>query len=338
MSLLQEISEPQSRAIIEASRVAVVVAHPDDESIGCGALLQRLANVSVIVITDGAPRNRVYALRAGFESPSAYRDARAAELRAALAAAGVQESQIIEFGVSDQEVCRSLVPISQRLTSLFESRGITAVFTHAFEGGHPDHDGVAFCVHAAAAVLGDRAPTIIEMPYYHLGLEGMATQSFCDAQDEIVVSLGPEERRIKLEMMAAHASQAQTLKAFTADVERYRKARDYDFRSLPNKGRILYSQWDCGLRSDEWAPLACKALATIGLRPDRHNRVAQEDRVVMSTEKLHKYVTAELQNEIRALEGRIASLESAPAPAKSSFLTYKLKELYWTVTRLCGLG
>src|SRR6185437_9724842 len=40
------------------------------------------------------------------------------------------------------------------------------VFTHAYEGGHPDHDAVAFAVHAACR-LSDIPPAIVEMPYYH---------------------------------------------------------------------------------------------------------------------------------------------------------------------------
>lgn len=53
--------------------------------------------------------------------------------------------------------------------------------------------------------------------------------------------------------------------------------------------------------------------------------------------KIQAYITSELQNEIIELERRIAVLEASPS-AKAAFLTYKLKELYWTVTRLCGLG
>lgn len=150
---------------IDASDVAVVVAHPDDETIGCGALLSRLENVTVILVTDGSPCLGADALRAGFETPLAYGQARSRELKKALAVAGVDETQIIELGVPDQKVCRSLASISQRLASLFESKGITTVLTHAFEGGHPDHDGVALCVHAAGSLLKDRAPTLIEMPY-----------------------------------------------------------------------------------------------------------------------------------------------------------------------------
>ena len=38
-------------------RVLVFVAHPDDETIGASSLMSRVADVSVIFLTDGAPRD-----------------------------------------------------------------------------------------------------------------------------------------------------------------------------------------------------------------------------------------------------------------------------------------
>jgi LmbE family N-acetylglucosaminyl deacetylase len=250
---------------IDASDVAIVVAHPDDETIGCGALLSRLKNVSVIFITDGAPRIGPYVRRAGFESHIAYGKARSQELRAALAIAGITDRQIFEFNFPDQEACRSLLSISRRLASFFKNKAIATVLTHAYEAGHPDHDGTAFCVHAAAALLHERAPMLIEMPFYHLGAQGMVTQTFCDGEDEIVVTLPPSQRQIKIDMMTAHATQTQVLRAFSPDVERYRVARNYDFRALPNDGRIFYSRYDCSFSAQEWGPLAHGTLQAIEL-------------------------------------------------------------------------
>ena len=49
------------------------------------------------------------------------------------------------------------------------------VLTHAYEGGHPDHDAVAFAVHRAARRT---SAAVVEMPFYHAGPDGVARQVF----------------------------------------------------------------------------------------------------------------------------------------------------------------
>ena len=41
-------------------RTLVLVAHPDDETAGCGALLQRMDEPIIVFATDGAPRDKYF--------------------------------------------------------------------------------------------------------------------------------------------------------------------------------------------------------------------------------------------------------------------------------------
>jgi LmbE family N-acetylglucosaminyl deacetylase len=256
---------------ISADRVAIVVAHPDDETIGIGGQLARLGGVTIVHVTDGAPRNDAAAEAHGFSTPGAYAAARRAELRAAMAVAGVPGESLISLDIPDQEASLRLVEIARRLAQLFRERGSGLVLTHAFEGGHPDHDATAFAVHAAAALAqrdGGR-PALIEMPLYHLGLSGWTVQRFVSAPgpQEVAVDLSPEQRRRKQAMLDAHGTQRQVLRMVASDVERFRPAPAYDFTILPNEGRLLYDLYGWGMTGPRWLTLASAALEELGLDP-----------------------------------------------------------------------
>ena len=64
MSLLNYIEQSPTQTM-DASDVAIVIAHPDDEAIACGALMSRLRNVNVVFVTDGSPVHGPHAARAG---------------------------------------------------------------------------------------------------------------------------------------------------------------------------------------------------------------------------------------------------------------------------------
>ncbi len=81
-ALLAELAGDRSIA----TRLMIVVAHPDDETIGIGGQLRRLRDVSLLHVTDGAPRDGEDAGRHGFAALADYAAARRQELAEALAA------------------------------------------------------------------------------------------------------------------------------------------------------------------------------------------------------------------------------------------------------------
>ena len=249
-------------------RAALIVAHPDDETIGCGAQLPRFVDVTVIHVTDGAPRSLTDAKRRGFTTAEAYADARRAELESAIATAGLPRECLFPLGWPDQQSTEHLVEIARALADRLV--GTDIVLTHSYEGGHPDHDTSALAVWAACALMhrrGEAAPAVIEMPLYHHGEDGWARQVFVAAPGvkEAEVALTPEERRLKQGMFSAHQSQADVLANFATDVERFRPAPRYDFSRLPNGGRLLYEQQQWGMTGSRWLELSQAALADLGL-------------------------------------------------------------------------
>ena len=256
--------------MIDARQIAVVTAHPDDETIGCGAQLPRLSGITIVTVTDGAPRDLIDARARGFISAQDYANARRVELRKALSIADIPERDSIGLGLPDQEVALNVAAGTHALCEIFTSRQTRLVLTHAIEGGHPDHDAVALTVRAAAALYarGGHKVSIVEMPYYRVGVRGVVHQTFVPAVGrQIRVRLEPWEQERKREMFAAHASQASVLACFSIAEEKFRVAAPFDFRTLPNGDQLLYDQYPSRLTGERWLALAAAALREFDLAP-----------------------------------------------------------------------
>ena len=255
----------ESGSLIPASDVAVVVAHPDDETVGCGALLARLSGVKIVLVTDGAPKNPRYANACGFATPADYARARRREFLAALSVAGIGEDSVTELGIADQEAAEHLAEIARQLDRLYAQWETRLALTHAYEGGHFDHDAAAFAVHAAARRAGRRgqAVDIVEMPFYRAGDAGELKQSFSSSAGEVVIHLSPAETARKRDMLACHATQTPVLQGFAIDRERFRPSPGYDFSELPNEGRLLYEAHDWNMSGAKWRDLVAAARARL---------------------------------------------------------------------------
>ena len=247
----------------------VVVAHPDDEVLGCGALLATLRDVRIVHVTDGAPRHGGDADRSGFQTVAGYARARRDEALAALSLAGVPLDRVMCLGVADQEAAAELAAVARRLVPLIGEADL--VLTHAFEGGHSDHDAVAFAVHAAHH-LCDGSAEVFEMPFYYAEETGWVRQRFLpppqpQASPEQRRTLSPSEHALKAAMIAAHATQRETLEGFALDVERFRRAPDYDFSVRPHAGPLLYERHGWNLTWDGWTTRVQAARLALGLAP-----------------------------------------------------------------------
>jgi hypothetical protein len=244
-----------ARCLVDAP-VALVVAHPDDETIGLGPLLKLLSRAHAIHVTDGAPRDLRCVHAAGFSSSAEYARARGRELARALDLAQVPVGRRHTFAIGDQQAFRHLPTIVAALCALFKSEGVKVVFTHPYEGGHLDHDACACAVALACKRMercGMKAPVVIEMAFYHESEHGLVTQRFSQESDaDVVIRFDQEEALIRDEMLGAHASQAAILGLFREHLARLRPAPLYDFRRLPNHGHIFYHRFIDDVTPADW--------------------------------------------------------------------------------------
>lgn len=243
-------------------RIIVVAAHPDDETIGLGGQLSSMRDVTLVHVTDGAPRSR--------PDWKSYAQARRAELLAAANIAGVPEQRCIGIGIADQEASTHLVELTCALSRLFAELAPQIIFTHPYEGGHPDHDAAAFAVHRASTVA-----EIWEFCSYHRSPFSGDIEVGCflhpgrnryprGAERVRKLHLGLRQRREKQRMLDCFGTQRETLRWFRVEHEQIRRAPEYDFTAPPHPGRLFYDAYNWGVTSAEWARLVRRADRLIG--------------------------------------------------------------------------
>ena len=251
-------------------RFLVLAAHPDDETIGAGALLGRCQPQAVIHVTDGAPKDLAWAPAANGDRDG-YARARRRELEAAMALAGVPAERLLSLGIVDQEAVLDLAGLAERLAEIFSDLAPERVLTLAYEGGHPDHDAVAFAAHAAVELLrrrGRRAPELWEMALYHAEEGEMVMGKFLQVggEEELELPLSPAEAERKRRMIAAFVTQEETLRPFLPPCpERFRAAPAYRFAEPPHPGPLQYEAWGFPMDGITWRGHARRALRALGL-------------------------------------------------------------------------
>lgn len=241
-------------AVVEEP-VALVVAHADDETLWAGSALPRLSSCRLIHLTDSAPRSMIDAHRLGIDRREDYARLRAAELDAALAELGAAPERIA-YDVPDQETADHLPELVERLAN--DCRGVSAVITHPYEGGHPDHDSAAL----AARIVADRLGcALVEFACYAEFDGTRVFGRFWPGPPEHTRPLSPFERGAVARALAAHASQRDVIGDYLPDAERWREAPRYDFMRPPPPGRSLYDRFGWAITSERWRERARAALA-----------------------------------------------------------------------------
>jgi LmbE family N-acetylglucosaminyl deacetylase len=222
---------------LTSGRTLVLVAHPDDEAIISGILLQRIRNAFVVFATDGSPQDKYFWQPYG--SRERYAEIRRKEAADAMDAVGVADYDFLQLA-EDQELFRNLPDAATRFRTFVQSFRPGTILTSAYEGGHPDHDCCAFL----AAVTGRSLQiSVFEAPLYNR-FEGVGhRQQFIIGAPGERIRATEAERVRKAAMFNCYPSQGDLLGFFEVDREVFRPQHAYDFSRPPHPGTLNYEAW-----------------------------------------------------------------------------------------------
>ena len=256
----------QTSSSEQSLNVLLLAAHPDDETIGASLLLARFPKSSVVFLTDGAPRDRNLWSPAINGSREDYANTRRQEAIRATSFAGVSPQNIFWLGGVDQEAAFEISLLAERFSKAMADTSPVMVVTHAYEGGHPDHDAAAVVARMGISLLGSRSkPLLLEMTSYHAREGRCVTGEFLGSgsSPELCFELSQTDQQRKRNMMQAYASQRLVLENFPIHEERLRLAPEYDFSEPPHEGKLWYECMNWPMTGSRWRELATTALTEI---------------------------------------------------------------------------
>ena len=191
------------------TRVLVVSAHQDDETIGIGFTIYNHCkqghDVKILFTSDGG-----YNWRCDSTISVEKNKIRMREARCALSQAGVKSSDVYCLGYPDSRLNQYVDNIIDELKVIGEKYSPTIVYTHSEEHGHLDHDATGRAV--KKAFLGNNKIKLFEWAEYNKKYNFFSDQvSFPDEAGILDIhKYMPDqmsEKKVKEKMLSCYKSQ-----------------------------------------------------------------------------------------------------------------------------------
>jgi N-acetylglucosamine malate deacetylase 2 len=212
-----------SLATEKFGKVLVLAAHPDDETIACGGLLQRASAALVVFAVDGAPHR--YGFERNFGSLQNYSAARFREASRALSFIPRCSFHrlVIEDATwfSDQHLFLNLPAAFISLQRLAREFSPDLLISHAFEGSHIDHDACHFLAKQVARTL--KLPALEFPLYWKTGHGQDIFQTFRESREgAFALELSRQELLVKRRMLREYRTQRRLTAVFSNEIEHFR--------------------------------------------------------------------------------------------------------------------
>lgn len=221
-------------------RILVLVPHPDDEIVMCGAAIGRAravgAAVHALYLTTGCiARENLWAWQR-FNHAENLR-ARRIEGEQVAAMRG-----ILPVAWSDRPtraVWRNLPRVWQEVQDAIKKIDADQIWVPAYEGGHIDHDAT----NGLASALKGKIQ-VVEFAAYNWNHGKTQAQTFPLASDrDFSLFLTTEEKEFKKICLANYISEQKNLSYIGTAQESCRPLFDYDYTKPPHPGTLWYARF-----------------------------------------------------------------------------------------------
>ncbi len=239
-------------------KLLVTVAHPDDESFGCGSVLAHAAANHVEAIVVCATRGERGEVNGASIAPAELGHRREAELRDAAAILGVKRVEVLDWqdsGVDGEPAPGSLVAaapdeVEATLAAIIEEVRPDVVVTLDASDGHRDHRVVRDATLAAVRRTVWRPARTYLWCLPRSLLTRFTGDAALGTPDETVTTVVDVRRHLEVRWraMRAHASQAPPYDAMAPDLQDAFLGDDHLRRIEP--------PWSGGPLEDDWLPVA----------------------------------------------------------------------------------
>jgi LmbE family N-acetylglucosaminyl deacetylase len=257
------------------TRLLLLAAHPDDETIGASAVLGRLPGAMVVYLTDGAPRDPQFRSPHVSGSRELYACVRAEEAASALSHVDIPPERMVFLSGVDQEAILQAPELVEELVSIIQEFRPSIIITHPYEGGHPDHDAAALVARLSLYITRRQnagVAELVEMTSYHAARGTRVTGQFLSSpplladaiEPALQLAMSAEERTRKARMLGCYVSQWHLLSDFPLEPEQLRPAPVYDFTRPAHEGMLWYESLHWPLTGTRWRELAGRVLAEFG--------------------------------------------------------------------------
>ncbi|MFA5040364.1 MAG: PIG-L family deacetylase [Bdellovibrionales bacterium] len=225
-------------------RILILVAHPDDEVVGCATSIAHAraagATVSALYLTNGCiPRESMWPwARKNYDRVVSTRHA---EAEAAALALGLQP--VGRSSRPSRALWRELPQAFREVQEALAQFRPDQVWVPAYEGGNPDHDAL----NAIGYKLKSRV-SVLEFAEYNFFGGKARYQTFISSDETVrVISLTPEEREAKKAVVKIYASEACNISYLGVEQESYRPLSTYNYGQPPHQEKVWYARF-------QWVP------------------------------------------------------------------------------------